>query len=90
MSRMKKITMTIPLYLHKQLQAQAYVEHRSLSAVIQDAARFYLNFKEWKIIQQEMAVKGRRLGLRSETSVNRLVHEFRLAEKILEDEVMEL
>lgn len=73
----KKTSITLPPQLEKQLQTQARSENKSLSGVIQDAARFYLNIKQWDSLQREMALKGRAMGLRSESDVDSLVHESR-------------
>ena len=73
----KKTSITLPEKLEEELRQRAEQEQRSLSGILQEAARFYLNIKKWEDLQQKLAVKARAMGLRSEDDVVRLVHELR-------------
>ena len=73
----KKTSITLPPSLEEELQDQAENEHRTLSGIIQEAARYYLRMKKWESLQQELAVKARSMKIRNEKDVDRLVHQGR-------------
>ncbi|MFA4874804.1 MAG: ribbon-helix-helix protein, CopG family [bacterium] len=73
----KKTSITLPEQLEEELRAQAEAEKRTLSGIVQEAARFYLNIKKWEALQHELVPKARKMGIRSEEDVNRLVHGLR-------------
>ncbi len=73
----KKTSITLPQKLEKELKAFAEAEHRTLSGLLQEAARFYLNIKRWETLQGELAPRARAMGIRSEKDVDRLVHGLR-------------
>lgn len=76
-SSAKKTSITLPEKLEEELRLQAETEHRTLSGILQEAARFYLNIKRWEALQQEIVPVGKKFGLRDEDDVERLVHESR-------------
>ncbi len=73
----KKTSITLPPKLERELQSQAKSEQKSLSGILQEAARYYLNIKKWESLQQELALKARYMGIQSEKDVDRLIHELR-------------
>lgn len=73
----KKTSITLPPKMEGALRAQAEAEHRTLSGILQEAARFYLQIRKWESFQQDLAPKARRMGVRTEEDVERLVHGFR-------------
>ncbi len=73
----KKASITLPEALEEELRAQAEAERRTLSGIVQEAARFYLNIKKWEALQQELMPKGRKMGIRTEADADRLVHGLR-------------
>ena len=76
-SHARKTSITLPEKLEEELKSQAGAEHRSLSGILQEAARFYLNTRKWETLQQELALKGRMMGIKSEADVDRLIHQLR-------------
>lgn len=74
----KKLSVTVPADLEEELQKAAKREHRTLSGVIHEAARFYLSVKEWEDLQRKVALKAATKGIRTEEDVDSLVHEMRL------------
>lgn len=73
----RKTSITLPEGLEEELRSQAGAEHRTLSGVLQEAARFYLNIRRWESLQRELAPQARRKGIRSERDVDRLIHSSR-------------
>jgi predicted DNA-binding protein len=73
----KKTSITLPAALEEELKSQADAEHRTLSGILQEAARYYLNIKKWESLQADLAPKARTLGLRNEKDVERLIHGLR-------------
>ena len=73
----RKTSITLPEKLEEDLQSWAQLEHRTLSGILQEAARFYLNIKRWEAHQAELAPKARLLGIRTEKDVDRLIHKAR-------------
>lgn len=76
-SQARKTSITLPEELEGELREQAETERRTLSGLIQEAARFYLNTKKWESLQRELSLKGRAMGIRSEDDVDRLIHQVR-------------
>lgn len=76
-SSAKKTSITLPETLEEELRQQAGMEHRTLSGILQEAARYYLNIRRWESFQMELAPRARALGVRNEKDVDRLVHESR-------------
>ena len=71
----KKTSITLPAGLEEELKTQAVTEHRTLSGILQEAARYYLNIRRWKTLQEELAPQARRLGIRNERDVDTIVHQ---------------
>ena len=76
-SNSEKLSITLPVDLNRQLQKFAKQEHRSLSGLIQEASRYYLNIRKYEGFQQELAEKARKLGLRDEQGVLDLIEQKR-------------
>jgi len=76
-SQARKTSITLPEKLEEELRSRAEAEHRTLSGILQEAARFYLNIRKWEALQQELSLKARAMGIKTEADVNRLVHELR-------------
>ena len=76
-SSAKKLSITLPPDLERGLQKRAKSEHRTMSGVLQESARFYLMTKEWEELQKEMSLRARSLGIKNEEDVDRLIHEAR-------------
>lgn len=69
-----KASITLPEKLAKALRQRARRENRTLSGVLQEAARYYLDMKQYEELQQEMALKAPRLGLQSDDDVDEMIH----------------
>jgi predicted transcriptional regulator len=77
-SHAKKASITLPDALESELQKRAKKEHRTLSGMLQETARFYLTTKRFEELQEELALKAASLGIRTEEEVDRLIHESRM------------
>lgn len=73
----KKASITLPAEMEKELQKVAKEEHRTLSGVLQEATRFYLNTKRWEALQKEISIKARAAGIQTEEDVVELIHKMR-------------
>ncbi len=67
----------MPVDLEKALQKWAKKEHRTLSGILQEAARSYINLREWEDLQKTFRTKGHELGLKSEDDVDTFIHQAR-------------
>lgn len=73
----EKTSITLPAALAKQLRSLAKQEHRSLSGVLQEAARYYLRVRQWESLQASFSVAATRGGLRVEEDVEALLASYR-------------
>ncbi|MBI2982003.1 MAG: ribbon-helix-helix protein, CopG family [Deltaproteobacteria bacterium] len=76
-SQARKTSITLPERLEEELKARAETEHRTLSGLLQEAARFYLQTKKWEALQRELSLKAKAMGIRTEEDVDRLIHQLR-------------
>ncbi|MBI2982240.1 MAG: CopG family transcriptional regulator [Deltaproteobacteria bacterium] len=76
-SQARKTSITLPEGLEEELKARAETEHRTLSGLLQEAARFYLQTKKWEALQRELSLKAKAVGIRTEEDVDRLIHQLR-------------
>ncbi len=77
-STVKKTSITLPKPLEKDLKKIAKEEHRSLSGVIQEAARYYLNIRKFEALQRELSLKASYAGVQTEEELIRLIHGTRI------------
>lgn len=63
--------------LLRDLSRVAKAEHRTKSGLIQEAVRFYLEAKQWKRLQRDMAYRARKAGVENEDDVERLIDSLR-------------
>lgn len=70
----RKTSITLPEKLEAELMHIAQEEQRSLSGLLQEAARFYIQTRQWEALQREASLKAIRLGLKSEEDINKLIH----------------
>ena len=73
----KKTSITLPATLEEALRSQAGAEHRTLSGILQEAARYYLNIRRWEALQRDFVPRARRAGIHTEEDVDRMVHRLR-------------
>ena len=72
----------LPEELVKKVDQQATKEYKNRSELIRESLRIYLkNRDEWDYLFKIGKEQGKKLGIKSEDDVNRLVHEFRHRKK---------
>ena len=72
------INISLPKSLLKEIDKQSSKESRSRSELIREAARKYIiQSREWEEIFAYGKKIGRKMGVKSEEDVDRIVHEFR-------------
>lgn len=76
-SNAKKASITLPGELERDLKKLAQKEHRTLSGVIQEASRYYLNVRKFDVLQRELSIKAMKSGIKSEDDVEKLLEEIR-------------
>ena len=52
-------------------------EQKPRSVIIAEALRHYLWWKRFKTLQIELSMRAKRLGIRNEEDINRLIHNVR-------------
>jgi predicted DNA-binding protein len=77
MTKTTNTSISLPLSLEKALRSQAKKEHRTTSGMIQEAVRYYLESKKWRVLQEEMAYRARQLGIISEGDVENMIDDLR-------------
>lgn len=73
-SRSKKASISLPAALEQELERVAKSEHRTLTDVLRDAARFYIDTRRFDVMQREVAAHAAKAGARTEDEVDELVH----------------
>jgi len=73
MRRTKSITISLPASLLRETQRVARVEARTQSELVRDALQQYLASRRWRRLRQWGAETARRLGLKSEADLQRLL-----------------
>lgn len=73
----KPITVSLPVDLLRETQRTAREEARTRSELIRDALRQYLASRRWQRLRQWGAETARRLGLRTEADLDRLLERAR-------------
>ena len=76
----KTISITLPPDLLTIAQQTAEREHRTMSELFREALRRYLTpdvDKDWATLMKKTRAAGKKMGIRSEEDVDRLIHEFR-------------
>ena len=73
----KTITLSFPPDLLKQIERLAKKENRTKSELFREALRRYMADRKWESLQREMAAKAKKLGIKTEADVERIVDEIR-------------
>lgn len=68
---------SLPSEVWKHTQEIAKAEKRTRSEVVREALEKYYVMKQWENLQEVGARQAKRLGIRNEDDVDRLVHEYR-------------
>lgn len=69
----KKVSITIPSDLLSKLKQLSGREHRSLSGVLQEAARYYVRIREFEDLQLILSKRARELGILDEDDLEELL-----------------
>lgn len=77
-SHAKKASITLPSGLEEELQRLAQKEQRTLSGLLQEAARRYLLTRQWDDLQRETSPHRMKKGVRTEDEVDKMIHEWRI------------
>jgi len=81
MKRSAVASFSLPLETLKHTQEIARAEKKSRSEVVGEALEKYYVMKQWEELREFGAKQAKRLGIRSEDDVDRLVHEHRRKKK---------
>lgn len=81
MKRSVVASFSLPAETLKQTLELAKAENKSRSEVVSEALAKYYVMKQWEDLQEFGSRQAKRLGIRSEEDVDRLVHEFRRDKK---------
>ena len=72
----------LPRELVKKIDVVAKREYRNRSELIREAVRRYVtDIDEWEQLFQAVRIQGKKMGIRSEEDVNRIVWEYRHGKK---------
>lgn len=72
------LNISLPKDLVKRVDEVANKEYRNRSELIRQALRVYLkDLQEWEEIFEYGKKQGKKMGIKSEEDVNRIVYEFR-------------
>lgn len=75
--------LSMPSELLKLIDKQAKSELRTRSEFLRDVARNYiLREKKWKSILRYGTARGRKMGIRTEEDVDRMIQEFRREQRM--------
>lgn len=78
----RTFNISLPTDLVKKVDMVAKKEYRNRSELIREALRIYLkNMQEWEDIFEYGKKQGKKIGIKSEEDVNRIVYEFRHGRK---------
>lgn len=76
------LNISLPTELVKKVDQVAKKEYRNRSELIRQALRVYLkDLQEWEEIFEYGKKQGKKMGIKSEEDVNRIVYEFRHGKK---------
>jgi len=73
----QKTSVSLPYDLLIQIKKMADDDGESVSAVIEQATRYYLMIHQWEKLQKKTAIFARKKNITTEDDVNRIVHESR-------------
>ena len=74
----KTINISLPADLLKQIDRKAQEEYRSRSELLKEATLIYIQTKDnWRVLQQDLAAKAKKMDLRDEKDIEALVDSLR-------------
>ena len=82
MSRMKsssakKASITLPPDLERDLKKLAKAENRTLSGIIQEATRYYLNIRQYEQLQRSAVLRAAEKGVFDEDDLQAVIESYR-------------
>lgn len=78
----QSFNIVLPKELVQKIDAVAKKEYRNRSELIREAARRYVtDMDEWEQVFQSVRAQGKKMGIRSEEDINRIVSEYRHGKK---------
>jgi len=77
LGKYKVVNISMPEEFFKQAEKLAKEENRTRSELYREAIRQYIETKKWQKLQRESAERARRLGIRSEEDVERIIKDVR-------------
>lgn len=81
MKRSAVASFSLPLEILKQTEEMAKAEKKSRSEVVSEALKKYYVMKQLEDLREFGAKQAKRLGIRNEDDVDRLIHEYRRKKK---------
>lgn len=78
MGKSSAASISLPTDIAKEVDKMAKLEHKTRSAVIQDAIRNYIEQRKWQELQAKISGRARKLRISSDDDIERLVDEVRL------------
>ena len=81
MKRSAVASFSLPLEILRQTEELAKSEKKSKSEVVSEALKKYYVMKQWEVLREFGARQAKRLGVRNEDDVDRLIHEIRRKNK---------
>lgn len=74
----KTINISLPPDLIEKIDQKAKEEYRSRSELFKEATLIYIQTKDnWKVLQQDLAAKAKKMGLKSEKDIETIVDSLR-------------
>jgi len=74
----KTINISLPSDLLKKIDRKAQEEYRSRSELLKEATLIYIQTKDnWKVLQQDLAAKAKKMNLQDERDIEALVDSLR-------------
>jgi len=74
----KTINISLPVQVLKQIDRQADEEYKSRSELLREAVLLYIQTKDnWSVLQNEIAVRAKIMGLTSEDDIEKMVDTLR-------------
>ena len=71
------VNITLPLETWKHVQELVRIEKSNRNKVVCEAIEKYYTLMQWKILQEMGSRQAKKLGIRTEDDVDRLIHEYR-------------
>ena len=77
MKRSRITSISLPPELVRYTDELARAEHKSRSEIVREAMESYRTAREWGELQAFGVERARKMGVRDETDVERVIHDYR-------------